>query len=82
MRFEEYPVNTKDFLKYSVTLSDQIMVFYKSDKSNRWWMELTNNSHLNNKIISTTLLACTEQDYLDAMQDKIPERWYNAIKRT
>ena len=82
LRFDEYPVNTKDFLKYSVTLSDQIMVFYKSDKSNRWWMELTNNSHLNNKIISTTLLACTEKDYLDAMQDKIPERWYNAVKRT
>jgi len=82
LRFDEYPVNTKDFLKYSVTLSDQIMVFYKSDKSNRWWMELTNNSHLNNKIISTTLLACTEKDYLEAMQDKIPERWYNAVKRT
>ena len=81
LRFDEYPVNTRDFLKYSVTLSDQIMVFYKSDKSNRWWMELTNNSHLNNKTKSTTLLACTEKDYLDAMQDKIPERWYNAVKR-
>ena len=80
-RFGEYPVNTNDFLKYSVTLSDQIMVFYKSDKSNRWWMELTNNSHLNNKPKSTTLLACTEKDYFDAMQDKIPERWYHAVKR-
>ena len=81
LRFNEYPVNTKDFLKYSVTLSDQIMIFYKSDKSNRWWIELTNNSYLNNKIKSTTLIACTEKDYLDAMQDKIPERWYNAVKR-
>ena len=82
LRFNEYPVNTKDFLKYSVTLSDQIMIFYKSDKSNRWWIELTNNSYLNNKIKSTTLIACTEKDYLDAMQDKIPERWFNAVKRT
>ena len=81
LRFDEYPVITKDFLKYSVTLSDQIMVFYKSDRSNRWWIELTNNSQLNNKIKSTTLLACTEKDYLDAMQDKIPERWYNGVKR-
>ena len=81
LRFDEYPVITKDFLKYSVTLSDQIMVFYKSDRSNRWWIELTNNSQLNNKIKSTTLLACTEKDYLDAMRDKIPERWYNAVKR-
>tara|TARA_B110000027_G_scaffold42993_1_gene47279 strand:- start:90 stop:1235 length:1146 start_codon:yes stop_codon:yes gene_type:complete len=82
LRFNEYPVNTKDFLKYSVTLSDQIMIFYKSDKSNRWWIELTNNSYLNNKIKSTTLIACTEKDYLDAMQDKIPERWFKAVKRT
>ena len=82
LRFDEYPVITKDFLKYSVTLSDQIMVFYKSDRSNRWWIELTNNSQLNNKIKSTTLLACTEKDYLEAMQDKIPERWYNAVKRS
>ena len=81
LRFDEYPLSTRDFLKYSVTLSDQIMVFHKSDKSNRWWMELTNNSHLNNKTKSTTLLACTEKDYLDAMEDKIPERWYNAVKR-
>ena len=44
-------------------------------------MELTNNSHLNNKIKTTTLLACTEKDYQDAIHDKIPDRWYNAVKR-
>ena len=80
-RFEEYPVNTNDFSKYSVTLSDQIMVFYKSESSQRWWMELTNNSHLNNKTKTKALLACTEKDYQEATHDKIPERWYNAMKR-
>ena len=80
-RFGEYPVYTQDFSKYSVTLSDQIMVFYKSESSQRWWMELTNNSHLNNKSKSTTLLACTEKDYQDALHDNIPDRWYNAVKR-
>ncbi|MDC1218092.1 formimidoylglutamase [Flavobacteriaceae bacterium] len=80
-RFEEYPVNTNDFSKYSVTLSDQIMVFYKSENSQRWWMELTNNSHLNNKTKTKALLACTEKDYREATHDKIPERWYNAMKR-
>lgn len=80
-RFEEYPVNTNDFSKYSVTLSDQIMVFYKSENSQRWWMELTNDSHLNNKTKTKALLACTEKDYQEATHDKIPERWYNAMKR-
>ena len=35
----------------------------------------------NNKFKTSTLLPCTEQDYEEAMKDKIPERWFNAIKR-
>ena len=50
LRFNEYPVSVNQgFIKYSVTLLNQTMIFYKSEKSHRWWMELTNDSHLNNK---------------------------------
>ena len=50
LRFDEYPVAVNDgFLKYTIPLSNQTMVFYKSEKSERWWLELTNDSHLNNK---------------------------------
>ena len=81
-RFNEYPINTNNgFLKYSVTLSNQNLIFYKSEKSQRWWMELTNDSYLDNKTKTTTLLACTKEDYDSAILDIIPQRWYNAIKR-
>lgn len=81
-RFEEYPVNINEgFLKYIVTLSNQNLVFYKSEISDRWWMEITNDSHLDNKSKTTTLLACNREDYEHAKSDIIPERWYNAIKR-
>ena len=81
-RFNEYPINVDNgFLKYSVTLSNQTIIFYKSKKSNRWWMELTNDSYLDNKTKTTTLLACTKEDYDSAILDIIPQRWYNAIKR-
>jgi hypothetical protein len=81
-RFDEYPVFLGEgFLKYSVELSHQTLVFYKSQKSQRWWMELTNDSHLDNKSKSSTLLACTPKDYDDAIHDVVPERWFNAIKR-
>ena len=81
-RFNEYPVNVDNgFLKYSVTLSNQTIIFYKSKKSDRWWMELTNDSYLDNKTKTTTLLACTKEDYDSAVLDIIPQRWYNAIKR-
>ena len=56
LRFDEYPIAVNQgFIKYSVQLSDQTMVFYKSEKSQRWWLELTNDSHLNNKTKSCVI---------------------------
>ena len=81
-RFEEYPLHTsKGFTKYTVALSDMEMIFFQSEKSNRWWLEVINHSYLNNKNKTTTLLPCTHQDYLDACNDKIPDMWWKAIKR-
>ena len=80
--FDEHPININNgFLKYSVTLSNQTIIFYKSEKSDRWWMELTNDTNLDNKTKTRALLACTKNDYESAAQDIIPERWYNAIRR-
>ena len=82
IRFNEYPVAVNQgFIKYSVTLSNQTIIFYKSEKSQRWWIELTNDSHLNNKIKKATLIACTENDYESATHDVVPEIWYNAVRR-
>jgi hypothetical protein len=82
LRFDEYPIAVNQgFIKYIVQLSDQTMVFYKSEKSQRWWLELTNDSHLNNKTKKAALLACTEKDYESALHDHIPERWYNAVRK-
>ncbi|MGB1361975.1 MAG: formimidoylglutamase [Flavobacteriaceae bacterium] len=81
-RFDEYPVLTSSgFTKYTVALSDMEMVFYQSEKSNRWWMEIINQSYLNNKNKTTALLPCTHEDYLDACNDKIPDKWWKATKR-
>ena len=81
-RFDEYPVLTSNgFTKYTVALSDIKMVFYQSEKSNRWWMEIINQSYMDNKNKTTALLPCTHQDYLDACSDKIPDIWWKATKR-
>lgn len=81
-RFDEYPVLTSEgFKKYTVAMSDRELIFYKSEKSKRWWMEMTNESYLDNKKPANTLLSCTHQDYLDACKDELPERWWKASKR-
>ena len=81
-RFDEYPVLTSQgYIRYTVTLSDKELVFYQSKKSERWWIEITNEDYLNNKIKRTTLLSCTHEDYLDACSDRLPDRWWKEIKR-
>tara|TARA_B100000925_G_scaffold288354_1_gene269183 strand:- start:171 stop:1319 length:1149 start_codon:yes stop_codon:yes gene_type:complete len=82
-RFHEYPVVTNHgFKKYNVSMSDREIVFYKSTKSGRWWMEMDNKNYIDNKLKSSTLLSCTHQDYLDACNDVLSDRWWKATKRS
>ena len=53
----------------------------QSKKSKRWWIEITNEDYLNNKMERTTLLSCTHEDYQDACSDRLPDRWWKEIKR-
>ena len=82
-RFDEYPVAiSHGFKKYNVSMSDREILFYKSIKSGRWWMEIDNKNYLDNKTKSSTLLSCTHQDYLDACNDILSDRWWKATKRS
>jgi len=38
-------------------------------------------SNINNKLKQHTLLPCMHNDYIDACEGKIPERWYKAYKK-
>ncbi|HET8838301.1 MAG TPA: formimidoylglutamase [Flavobacteriaceae bacterium] len=81
-RKNEHTLSSKNqFIKYQVPIKDEILVFYKSGISERWWIELPFSSNVNNKLKKHTLLPCTNQDYLDACNQEIPERWYKARKK-
>jgi len=80
-RSNEYPFGTKEeYIKYIVTLEDEL-IFYKSNKTERWWIEIPFLSSLNNKLNKTTLLPCTNEDYLEACKGIIPERWWKAQRK-
>jgi formiminoglutamase len=82
-RFDEYPVATSQgFKRYAVQMSDRELVFFKSNKSQRWWMEMLIENYLDNKSKRSALLSCTHQDYLDACKDILPDRWWKASKRS
>jgi arginase family enzyme len=80
-RAKDYPYCTKEsYQKFIVLMEDDDPInFYKSDKSGRWWMEI--NISTNNKYKRHALIPCTYQDYLQATEQKMPERWYKALRK-
>ncbi|MDY8134703.1 formimidoylglutamase [Aquimarina sp. 2201CG5-10] len=73
--------NQPGTLHYSVPVDDDILSFYKSTKTERWWIEIPFISSGNNKLKRHTLLPCTYNDYERACNQEIPERWYKAKRK-
>ncbi|MFI1744290.1 formimidoylglutamase [Thalassobellus sediminis] len=73
--------NEKQYQKFIVLVDSEELVFYKSNKTGRWWIEIPFLSEVNNKLKRHTLLPCMHQDYLDACNNKVPDRWYKAFQK-
>ncbi|MDR9456695.1 MAG: formimidoylglutamase [Salegentibacter sp.] len=71
----------KEFIKYQVPIDDDVLVFYKSPVSGRWWIEIPFLANVNTKLKRHTLLPCSEEDYKEACNQVIPERWYKAKRK-
>jgi arginase family enzyme len=69
------------YQKFTVLIEGDELIFYKSTKTGRWWIEIPFLPNVNNKLKRHTLLPCMHQDFLDANQGKIPERWYKAYRK-
>lgn len=81
-RSKEYPFGKKDsYLKYIVPLEEEELIFYKSDKTERWWIEIPFISNGNNKLKRNTLLPCSYEEYLAACNQELPERWWKAQRK-
>ena len=81
-RSKEFPFSSKlNFFKYTVLIEDQEVIFYKSDKSERWWIEIPFISNVNNKLKKSTLLPCSYEEYLGACNQEIPQRWWKAQRK-
>jgi arginase family enzyme len=81
-RSNEYPVDVSSgFLKYQVPIDDEVLIFYKSSKTERWWVELPFISNVNNKLKQYTLLPCDKDDYVQAASQILPQRWLKARQK-
>ena len=73
--------NEGAFQKFRVLIEKDELIFYKSLKTSRWWIEIPFLPDVSNKLKKHTLLPCSYEDYERAMQNEIPERWYKAYRK-
>ena len=83
-RIEENPMkDDRNFVKYLVATSlfDKGLVFYKSKVTNRWWMEVECPDDLKEKYAESYLVSCSYNDYLEASNEKLPQRWLRVLRK-
>jgi len=82
-RSNEYPFGSKEnYSKYTVPFEEEDIVFFKSDKTERWWIEIPFFTNSHNKLKKNTLLPCSHEDYLAACNHEFPERWWKAQRKS
>ena len=83
-RKKDYPVGDKSkYTKYRVAIQDgkHEIVFYKSKKSDRWWMSIPYPENEEIKFDRHLLVPCSYADYEKACEDDIPDRWLLAFQK-
>lgn len=85
-RLDDFPTREKSnnyYVKYHVKVDGQEeeLVFYKSKKSDRWWMEVACPAHLVTKYARHYIVPCSFSDYQVATTNDIPERWWQVYQK-
>lgn len=83
-RVGDFPIGTKkNYTKFHVHLEDfkDDLVFYKSDKSSRWWLEVKYLAMDDKKYERHCLVPCNQEDYDNAMRNDIPNLWWKTLQK-
>ena len=83
-RKDDYPAKARDqYVKFHVKIKDHKdeIIFYKSKKSERWWMEVPVETSLRTKYERHYMVPCSHRDYQDACDDNIPDRWWQVFQK-
>ena len=72
--------NMDEFSKFNLTVENYELNFYFDKLTSRWWIEILSNES-NTKLSEKTLLPCTREDYEQANNGIIPDRWLKAKKK-
>jgi len=83
-RNNEFPGKiVDDFFKYHVAVKEheQPIIFYKSKKSDRWWMEVNCPENIREKYERHYIVPCSFADYQISCVDEVPDRWWQVYQK-
>lgn len=84
LRKRDYPIGSKaNYTRYTVSLDDfkDEIIFYKSDKSGRWWMEVPYPKVKGVKFQRHLLVPCNYEDYENALKNEMPNLWWKTFQK-
>lgn len=80
-RKADHPSLHSEFMHYrcGFTNHPSDVLFHKSKRTNRWWMEIPHPKSLNNSD-RNVIIPCSYDDYQLATQGELPDRYLNALQ--
>lgn len=75
--------NDSNFLKYRVPVSgaDEDLVFYKSLRTDRWWMLVPYPDSKSSRYRRLNMVPCSYDEYQISGQDELPELWVKTYRK-
>ncbi|MBM3452159.1 MAG: formimidoylglutamase [Bacteroidetes bacterium] len=83
-RKADFPVGSKSqYTRHIVAMDDfeEEIVFYKSNKSDRWWLEVPYPHQEGMKYERHHLIPCDYEDYEKAMSNELPDLWWKTYQK-
>ncbi len=83
-RKRDFPIrNHRDYFKYRITVPENTneLVFYKSMKSDRWWMDVPYPTNKRMRYQRHHLVPCSYADYQVACNREVPDKWWKTFSK-
>jgi hypothetical protein len=80
----DFPIGSKkEYMRFTVVMDNEFqeLVFYKSNKSDRWWMEVPYPPSEHVKFERHHLVPCNQHDYENAMKNELPDLWWSTYQK-
>jgi len=75
--------SSEEYTRYVVDLpgNDHEVAFFKSSRSDRWWMDVPIPNSKVNKSDVHHLVPCAYEDYKEAASGQLPDRWWRTYQK-